>query len=200
MKIKFSQWLILWGTLLMCGILHAQSNPTALLKSVADQMIAGLRSNQATLKTKPQIVYNLAYRYVVPHAALNEMARRVLSPTTWNNATPAQRAAFQKEFTLTLIRTYASALTAYRDQTVKFFPVRGSYGSTVTVDSEIESSESHPIRVSYRLIRAGGSWKLLDLSVEGVSMLESFRSQFADILSQGSMQQLLQRMSDHNRR
>lgn len=181
---------------------HAASDPVSMLQSVANSMIKGLRDNQATLKSKPQIVYNLAYRYVVPNAALPEMSKRVLPPQTWNNATPAQRAQFQKEFTRTLIRTYASSLTAYKDQTVKFYPVRGGYQGrrSVTVDSDIISSENQPIRVTYRLVNLGGTWKLIDLSVEGVDMLESFRAQYADLLSQGSMAQLLQRMTAHNNR
>jgi phospholipid transport system substrate-binding protein len=198
----FNIVLFLFTTLAWLNVAHAQSDPVSMLQSVADNMIRGLKENQATLKSKPQIVYDLAHRYVVPNAALPEMSRRVLPPQTWNSATPAQREQFQKQFTTTLIRTYASSLTAYKDQTVKFYPIRGGYQgkNTVTVDSDIISSESQPIHVSYRLVRAGDSWKLIDMSVEGVSMLESFRAQYTDILSQGSMSQLLQRMTSHNNR
>ena len=181
---------------------QAAGDPIALLQSISNNMITGLKANKATLKTNPQVVYKLAYRYVVPYASLPEMSRRVLPPQIWSTATPAQRAQFQKEFTRTLVRTYASALTSYSDQTIKFYPIRGNYqnASSVVVNSQIVSSETQPIQVSYRLLRIGGSWKLYDLSVEGVSMLESFRSQFASILSQGNMAQLLQKMSAHNSR
>lgn len=179
---------------------NAEKDPVSLLQNVADNMIAGLKANKATLKTKPSIVYNLAYKYIVPYADLTAMSKRVLPKTTWNQASAAERSQFQQEFTRTLIRTYASALTSYQDQTVHFFPVRGGAGTTVVVNGEISSSANPSIQVAYRLIRNQGSWKLYDLSVEGVSMLESFRSQFADILSQGNMAQLLNRMSSHNRR
>lgn len=199
MRQKLNKFLAFF--ILSCFAVVAYANdPVSMLQSVANNMISGLKANQATLKSKPQIVYSLAYKYVVPNSAISEMAKRVLPPQTWNSATPAQREQFQKQFTTTLIRTYASSLTAYKDQTVRFYPVRGGSGNTVTVDSDILSSENQPIRVTYRLIRVGGSWKLIDLSVEGVSMLESFRAQYADILSQGSMDQLLQRMSSHNNR
>lgn len=178
----------------------AQQDSVNMLQGIADNMIAGLKTNKATLKTKPDVVYKLAYKYVVPHAALPEMAKHVLPPQTWNNATPAQRAKFQQEFTTTLIRTYASALTSYQDQSVRFYPPRGRSSNTVEVNSEITGGSTQPIRVSYRLVRIAGTWKLFDLSVEGVSMLDSFRSQFSDILSQGNMDQLLRRMSGHNRR
>ncbi|EKD70489.1 MAG: Toluene tolerance protein Ttg2D [uncultured bacterium] len=178
----------------------SQSDPVALLQSIADNMVSQLRANKATLKTKPQIVYRLAYRYVVPYADLPEMSRRVLPPQVWNKATSSQRIQFQKEFTTLLIRTYASALTSYKDQVVQFFPVRGgSQGmKTVEVNSEIVSSESQPIRVTYRLIRVGSVWRLYDMSVEGVSLIESFRSQFADILSTGDMNKLINQLARHN--
>ncbi|MBX3709198.1 MAG: ABC transporter substrate-binding protein [Gammaproteobacteria bacterium] len=170
-------------------------DPVLLLQYIANNMIAGLKANKATLKTKPSVVYNLAYKYVVPYANLAEMSKRVLPPRIWNNATPAQRQQFQQLFTKTVIRTYASALTNYQDQTVRFFPVRGSAGGTVEVQSQIVSSQNQPINVTYRLMRTSSGWRLYDMSVEGVSMLSSFRAQFSDILSQGDMNTLLNRLS-----
>jgi phospholipid transport system substrate-binding protein len=179
-----------------------QGNPVALLQYIANNMIAELKANKATLKTKPQIVYTLANRYVVPYADLSEMSRRVLPPQVWNSATPAQRTQFQQAFTRLLIRTYASALTSYKDQTIQFYPVRGGYEgrNTVEVSSDIMSPEAQPVHVTYRLLHIGDVWRLYDMSVEGVSLIESFRSQFADILSQGNMDLLLQRISSHNNR
>lgn len=196
-------WMVLFSWCLFISPLQAAptGDPVQLLKYIADNMISGLKSHKATLKTKPQTVYNLAYQYVVPYADLNEMSRRVISPQVWNSATPQQRMRFQKQFTTLLIRTYASALSSYQDQVVKFYPIRGgANGATVEVNSDIVSPESQPIHVTYRLVRAGSGWRLFDMSVEGVSMLESFRSQFADILASGNIEQLLQRLSAHNSR
>lgn len=173
----------------------ASGDPVSLLQYIANNMIAGLKENQATLKSKPQVVYSLAYRYVVPHASLDEMSKRVLPPRVWNSATPSQRQQFQSLFTKTVIRTYASALTNYKDQTIRFFPVRGGGAGSVEVRSQIISSSRQPINVTYRLIQTGGGWKVYDMSVEGVSMLSSFRAQFADILSKGDMNSLLTRLS-----
>ncbi len=202
---RTSKWLggvavILMGWFCVVSIVQASvsSDPVGLLKYIADNMIDQLRANKATLKTKPDIVYKLAYRYVVPYADLPEMSKRVLPPQVWNGATAAQRSQFEREFTRLVIRTYASALTSYQDQQVKFFPIRGGSGSNVEVKSEITSSSSPAISVSYRLLNAGGSWKLYDMSVEGISLISSFRSQFADILANGNMNDLLKRLSKHN--
>jgi len=199
-KLVLTSFLVVVSWLGMMNVAAAAENPVAMLQSVANNMISQLKANQATLKTKPSIVFSLARKYVVPHADLDEMSRRVLPPQTWNSATPAQRSQFKSEFTTLLIRTYASALTSYQDQTVKFYPIRGGYEgkSTVEVTSEIISPETDPVRVTYRLVRAGGGWRLYDMSVEGVGLIDSFRSQFADILANGNMATLLQRISSHN--
>ena len=175
-----------------------QSSPIGLLQYIADNMIEQLRNNKATLKTKPAIVYNIAYKYVVPYADLPEMSKRVLPPKVWKGASSAQRAQFQKEFTRLVIRTYASALTSYKDQKMKFYPIRGRTGNNVEVKSQITSSSSPAINVSYRLLRTGSGWKLYDMSVEGVSLIGSFRSQFSSILANGNMNDLLKQLSKHN--
>ena len=189
---------VCWLSISTAAFASIQGDPVSLLTYIADNMIKQLKVNKATLKTKPGIVYQLAYKYVVPYADLPEMSKRVLPPKVWNGASASQRAQFQKEFTRLVIRTYASALTSYQDQQVRFFPVRSRGGNSVEVKSEITSSSSPAISVTYRLLKSGGQWKLYDMSVEGVSLISSFRSQFADILSNGSMDTLLKRLSKHN--
>lgn len=188
-----------WCMTVNAYALDSQGNPVALLQYIANNMITQLKTNKATLKSKPDLVYKLAYRYVVPYADLPEMSKRVIPPQTWNSASAAQRMQFEKAFTKLLIRTYASALTSYNDQNIQFYPVRGGYQgrSTVEVSSQIVSTEAEPVHVTYRLLRVGSVWRLYDMSVEGVSLIESFRSQFADILSQGNMDALLKRISSH---
>lgn len=175
------------------------SAPVLLLKSLADQMISGLKAHQATLKSNPALVYQLANKVVVPRADLDEMSRRVLPAYTWQAATSAEKAQFKKQFTATLIRTYASAIAEYKDETVRFFPVRGSLdGENVKVNSQIIRSDGPPISVSYTLINKGANWKLVDMTVEGISMLQSFRSQFADRLNSENISDLIRELSSHN--
>lgn len=176
----------------------AANDPVSMLQSVANQMLNGLKQNRATLQGNPRVVYSLAQRILVPHADVAEMAKRVLPPRTWNSATPAQRAQFEREFSTLLIRTYGSALAQYTDQQVKFFPMRASGSSSVRVDSQIVRDNGPAISVTYQVIRRGGQWKVYDMTVEGVSILESFRSQFADQLSQGNIADLLRVIRKHN--
>lgn len=178
----------------------ASNDPVNMLQSISDKMIAQLQAHQATLKTNPRQVYSFANNLIVPHADVAEMSKRVLPPRIWDQASAAQRSQFQKQFTTLLVHTYASALASYKDETVKFFPVRGGYdGKTTTkVDSSIIRSEGPSIPVSYKLVNHGSEWKLYDMVVDGVSLLESFRSQFADKLSNGNMDSLIRDLAVHN--
>src|SRR5689334_7863655 len=112
-KIILSFFIMMFGWF-MSAATYAQEDPVQLLHHIAENMIAGLKTNQATLKTKPGVVYNLAYKYVVPYADLSEMSKRVLPPPVWNAATPSERTQFEKAFTTKVIRTYASALSNYK--------------------------------------------------------------------------------------
>lgn len=194
--------LILFGLMLgsMQTAAASSSDPVGMVQALADQMIASLKAHKTTLKSNPALVYSLAYKIVIPHADLDEMSQRVLSPQTWNNASSSQRAQFEKEFTDLLVHTYASALADYTDQTIRFFPVRGNVigKNNITVNSQIVRSDGPPVAVSYRLHLKGAEWKLYDMSVEGVSLLQSFQEQFRQKLSQGNMDQLLQDLKSHN--
>ena len=200
MKRVYVSLVVLFTSAILSANVFAAGDPVGLLSSIADRLIAQLKAHQTTLSQNPSLVYSLANQIVVPHADVDVMARKVLPPQIWNNASGQQRARFKHEFTTLLVHTYASALANYTDQTVKFYPVRGGYEgmNNIEVNSVIERPDGPPISVSYRLLLAGSQWRLYDLSVEGVSMLESFRSQFADQLSQGNMESLIQRLHEHN--
>ncbi len=205
MKKLYQNFIYSFMIFIFCAVVnatpsYAAENPVSLLNSIADNLIAQLKANKASLKSDPSLVYSLAQNIIVPHADRDEMSRRVIPPSVWNKASSSQRSEFESEFMTMLVHTYASALADYNDQTVKFFPVRGGYEgkNAVQVHSEIERADGSPISVNYRLVLRGSEWRIFDMSVEGVSMLESFRSQFADQLSKGDMDTLIKHLRSHN--
>lgn len=206
MKKMFFRIVQIFGALTLCFMMNQayanDGDPVAMLKSIADQMIAQLQAHEATLKNNRSFVFSLAYRLVVPHADLSEMSMRVLPPKTWQSATANERAQFKKEFTSMLVHTYASALAGYKDETIRFDPIRGGYvgKQTVQVDSTIVRTDGPSVPVSYRVLNKNGQWWLYDMIVDNVSMLESFRSQFADKLAHGNMADLIHELQQHNNR
>lgn len=173
----------------------AQSSPLPMLENSANQIINTLKKNQNSLKSNHRIVYQAIEQYLLPNVDVNGMSRSVLGRQAWNKATPAEKQEFTREFTQLVIRTYASPLAEYSGETVSFLPVTGSVdGHFIRVNSIIARSNGQRIPLSYNLVAKNGQWKIYDLSVEGVSLLQSFRSQFGQVLQNASMHDLIVQM------
>lgn len=186
--------------LLICTMAWAISSPVDLLQSTSNQLISALQRNQATLKTKPQIVYGIVNQILLPHVDVMSMSSKALGREAWLRATPMQRQAFAQQFVTLLIRTYSSALAQYTNERVNFLPLRGDYNSEsrVQVNSVIVRETGPSINLSYRLMRVDGQWMLYDFSVGGVSIIESFRSQFAQELQNNGIDGLINKLAQHN--
>lgn len=196
---KPSLWI---GALLCCLSMAATaaSDPVAMLQQTSDQMIAALQQNKATIKTNPKLVENLARQIILPHVDTNAMSQLALGRSAWQQASAGQRQAFVNQFTTMMIRTYSSALAAYSNQRVTFLPVRGGTDNLtrIQVNSQIIQPGGPSIPVSYRLLSRGNGWKVYDMSVDGISLVQSFRTQFANQISQSGMNGLLATMAKHN--
>ena len=178
----------------------AQSVPVPMLENTASQIIATLKQNKANLKHNHQIIYQAVERYLLPNVDVNGMSRSVLGRDAWNKASPADKREFTQVFTQLIIRTYANPLAEYTDETVKFLPLRGpADGHFMRVNSIIIRSNGQNIPLSYSLVSKHDNWKIYDLSVEGVSLLQSFRSQFGQILQNSSMKELIAEMRKHSK-
>jgi len=186
-------WLVSWTAL-------ADSSPVAMLQTTSDQLLSALKANKASLKRSPQVVYDIIDKILVPRVDLEGMARTVVGRPVWTSASSTQRQAFTEQFKELLIHTYSSALSSYNNQTVQFLPIRGDINGKdrVQVNSQILQPNGPTISVSYRLVKQSNDWKVFDFSVDGISMLESFRSQFAAELNQGNIDTLINKLAQHN--
>lgn len=191
--------LALFG-LLICTLAWAISSPVDLLQNTSNQLISALQRNQATLRTKPQVVYGIVNQILLPHVDVMSMSSKALGRDAWLRATPMQRHAFAQQFVTLLIRTYSSALAQYTNERVNFLPIRGDYNnqSHVQVNSIIVRESGPSINLNYRMTRVGGQWMLYDFSVDGVSIIESFRSQFVEELQHNGIDGLINKLAQHN--
>ena len=182
-------------------------DPVTFLHGISDQLLMHLKQDRSKIEANPQYVYQIVDEVLVPYVDTDRMSRSVVPRSIWVAATPAQQQAFVKSFLNLVVRTYASALDAYTDQQIKYLPirVRGAYQdqSQVQVNSQIVRSDGPPVAVVYRLAKTNGQWKVYDMTVEGISLLQSFRSQFAAEFSsmqnkQGALAALTQKLDQHN--
>lgn len=194
--IKSIVFVVLWT---FTQLLLAQSSPMPMLENTASQILATLKQNKSSLKNNSQVIYQAVERYLLPNVDVSGMSRSVLGRKAWGAASAAEKQQFSNAFTQLVIRTYATPLAEYTDETIKFMPIRGSLDSRfIRVNSVIIRSNGKNIPLSYSLVSTANDWKIYDLSVEGVSLLQSFRSQFAEALQNSSMQELIKQMRQHN--
>jgi len=196
MKTSYSLKAIFLSCILCISTLAlAAPSPVDMLQGLSNQLLSSL--SQITNRND-QALYGLVKKVLLPHVDLNGMSVLVVGKY-WAGATPTQRTQFEQEFTHFVTRTYSSALNSYQNEKVRFFPIRGGVtGNRVQVNSAIDQTNGQSVSVSYRLVLLGGSWKVYDFSVEGVSIVENYRSQFADVLRTNGLSGLIQRLQQQN--
>jgi phospholipid transport system substrate-binding protein len=121
---------------------------------------------------------------------------------SWRQATPEQQKQLMVEFRALLLRTYAGALSAVKDQTVRVKPLRAGAGADdaeVIVRSEILQSRGDPIQLDYRMEKAGAVWRIYDLNVLGVWLVETYRNQFTQEINARGIDGLIKSLADRNR-
>jgi phospholipid transport system substrate-binding protein len=173
----------------------AAPSPVDMLQSTTNQMLEALKD---TSNRNTQSLYRLVRTILLPHVDLDLMSQQITG-RYWAQATPEQRSEFKNQFTYFITRTYSTALSSYSNQKVQFYPIRGGVnGNRVQVNSAIVQSNGQNVSVSYRLALAGGQWKVYDFSVEGVSLVDNYRSQFTDILRTQGLAGLNDRLKSRN--
>lgn len=183
--------------LIFCNFALAAGDPPplAMVKDVSTSVVNALQKNKPRLSDK-KVIFNIVNGIAVPHFALNDIARAVVGPNYWDKATTATQAQFVKAFTRYVIDMYSSALSSYKDETLSFQPMRSfdANQNSAQVYSTIERSSSSPVSLNYRVIKKGSSWLIYDFSIEGISMIQSYRSQFGATLNHGGLEELTQKL------
>lgn len=198
---KFKSLMVLFFSL-FCLIAVASESPAplAMLERTSDALITELKKNQSKIKSQPALVNQLISRTVLPSFDIEGMARSTVGQHS-KKATPAEWSQFKKQVIGLVMKNYAAPLASFDDDQVKFFPIRGfSPAQTqVEVKSLIIRKNGQKIPVTYRLTRINGGWKVADFSVEGISMVQSYRSQFMPVLSEKGFKGLLSVLGSRGR-
>lgn len=171
-------------------------SPQNMLEDAANNVLNALKSNSAKVKSDPGYVNSIVHRYIIPQVDVYGMSRSVLGREAWQKASANQKQLFTTNFVQLVVRTYSRALKDYSGEKVVFLPIRGGYEGQrfVKVSSVIKRTNGQDIPISYSLVAKGSGWKIYDMSVEGVSLLQSYRSQFAQYLKDHSMDALIDKL------
>lgn len=172
--------------------------PDVMLKQTSDEVIAVIKEQREALDKDPALISELVHKYILPHLDEVTIAKLALGKN-WRVATREQKLKFVEEFRDLLIRTYGKSLSEFSDQKINYLPLRMKQGDTkVVVKSEVIQSGGPSIPVSYRLRIKDDAWKVYDLSIDGVSLVTSYRGTFNQEVRKGGIEGLLKYLKDKN--
>ncbi|MGD9600707.1 MAG: phospholipid-binding protein MlaC [Gammaproteobacteria bacterium] len=184
--------------IITCGA-WAQEAPLETVRSTTSEVVSRVKDEKDTLRSDPTKMYNLVSEMIFPHFDFGVMSQFVLGEQ-WKAADETKRAAFVEQFRKLLVRTYAAALLEYSDQTIQY-PDPGpqpTNAKTAVVKQDITQASGAVLPVVYRLHNKTGDWKVFDVSVDGVSLVKTYRSSFTSILKEGGIDQLIANLATKN--
>ena len=190
------------GLSLLCfaSASFAAEAPDELVKRTAEDVLTIIKSDKDIQAGNQEKLFALTEDNILPNFKFDKVSRLVLGKN-WTKATPDQKTAFQSEFKSLLLRTYATALSKYKNQTIEYAPLRMADGATTaSVKTSIVQSGGQPIAVNYTLEKqVDATWKVYDIVIEGVSLVTNYRGQFAQEIRQNGLDSLIKKLADKNK-
>lgn len=171
----------------------APTEARAIVRETVDQVIDILASKELTDDQRREQIEGIAYE----RFDFATISRLVLA-RGWKRFSPEQQEEFVEQFKIQLSKNYGSRIRRYEQEEVSILGERLEPRGDVTVRTRIEGGQADGIEVAYRMRKRDGAWRVIDVIIEGVSLVSSYRSQFAEVLSQGGPAELLQKLRDKN--
>jgi phospholipid transport system substrate-binding protein len=198
---RFCAVLVVSSSGLLALPAHAQEEaPDALIKRLSNEVLDQIKEDKSLQSGNVSRIIALVDAKILPHLNFQRMTASAVGPA-WRQASPQQKQRLQEAFKTLLVRTYAGALTQVSDQTIAMKPLRAAdTDKDVVVRSEIVG-RGDPIQLEYRLEKTpgqGAGWKIYNLNVLGVWLVETYRSQFAQEINAKGIDGLITTLETRN--
>ena len=178
--------------------LAADESPDALIQRLSEEVMASIKADKGLQSGETNRIMAFVDSKIMPHVDFRRMTAAAVGPA-WRQATPEQQKRLQDEFKTLLVRTYSGALAQVNDQVINVKPQRGGGGDTeVVVRTEVRG-RGDPIQLDYRMEKSPTGWKIYNLNVLGVWLVETYRSQFAQEINTKGVDGLITTLSERNR-
>lgn len=175
-----------------------QSTPDGLIKTVVSDVMASVKSDPEIQKGNIPRIVDLVDKKIIPYTDMRRTTEMAMGPN-WKKATPEQQAQLVSEFKNLLMRTYSGALSQLRDQAVQFKPLRAAPDDKEVVVKTVVIGRGDPIPLDYRLEKTASGWKVYDMNIMGVWLVEAYRNQFANQISQNGVEGLVKFLQERNK-
>ena len=177
---------------------RAQTSPDELIRQISVEVIDTVKADKAIQDGDVAKIITLVDAKVMPHVNFQRMTASAVG-RNWRSATPEQQKRLQEEFKILLVRSYAGALAQVKDQTVQLKPMRSNPGDhEVVVRTEVKG-KGEPVQLDYRLEKSGDTWKIYDVNVLGVWLVEQYRTSFTQEISAGGIDGLIAKLAERNK-
>ena len=176
----------------------ADEAPDAMVKRLSDEVMTAIKSDKAVQGGDISKIMLLVDSKIMPNVDFQRMTASAVGPA-WRQATPEQQKRLQQEFKTLLVRTYSGALQQVNDQDISVKPLRSAPTDTeIVVRSEVRG-RGDPIQLDYRMEKTATGWKIYNLNVLGVWLVETYRSQFAQEINAKGVDGLIATLAERNR-
>lgn len=174
------------------------AGPEELVQSITEDVMAAVRADKELAAGDKEKALRLAEEKILPHVDFEEATRLALS-RAWPQANAEQKRKLVAEFRTVLLRTYTNAMSTYTASQAKFLPSRSkAQGAEATVRYQFSRDGGRPMQVAYEMRRTGAGWKIYDISVEGISLVLTYRTEFDGIIKQEGIEGLIRRLTQRN--
>jgi phospholipid transport system substrate-binding protein len=175
--------------------------PDVFLTAVANNMLDAVKADPQALQGDTGHITTLVRKYALPYVDMNKTTR-LAAGRYWRQASPGQQAELVKAFTGTLIRTYSGAFTRVTPDTkITLLPFRaGEKPDDAVVRTTVSQPNGAPIGVDYRLEKTDGSWRVYDLNVEGIWLIQNYRNQFTQEIGRSGIDGLIKALNQQGAR
>jgi len=173
--------------------------PDVLVRDLSNEVLATIKADKALASGDVNRVQKLVDEKILPYVDFQKMTQLAVG-RGWRQATPEQREALTREFRTLLVRTYSGALSQVTDHKVELRPFRAQPADTdVLVRTSVVASRGDPIQLDYRLEKTDANWKIYDVNILGVWLVENYKTQFASQINSGGIDGLIKTLTDRNR-
>lgn len=205
MKRRF--FMLCWSLVTVLGAavtlpaLAADEAPDALIKRLTQEALDTIEADKAVQAGDVARIMVLLDQKVMPYLNFQRMTASAVGPG-WRQATPEQRTRLEAEFKTLLVRTYAGAMSQAKNLTVEVKPMRASQGDKEVIVRTLIKGRGDPVQLDYRLEQTpgvGAGWKIYNLNVLGVWLVDTYRSQFAQEINAKGIDGLIATLSERNK-
>ena len=176
----------------------ADEAPDALIKRISGEVMQSIKADPGIQIGDINKVSALVDSQIMPNVNFVRMTASAVG-RNWRQATPDQQKRLQDEFKALLVRTYSGALSQVKDQTVSVKPLRAAAADTEVVVRTEVLGRGDPVQLDYRMEKVGSGWKIYDLNVLGVWMVETYRTQFAQEINAKGIDGLIAALAERNK-